>query len=442
MKPRNKRELEIATLSEYLPPLREQEEWARENLFEHTAFKSGDEAWCSDCAHSFSVEDSDLIVDLDLAGSIECPHCGQKLNLKVSRKQKYEEINYMTVACVFHGYQVLRHVYCLRFTRKKDAYLNFFFKEVVQEWISEDGKRTIMALPMNMGSNGWLYGESLSIKDEYGSSYYHSYGDRYALCGEIYPKIELLPILHKYGLRNSFHDLTPSKLILTLLSGNGDFELCLKTKQYSMLRYLGDNGLSRINYKPSFNICNRNKYKIKDASMWVDYLDLLSYFNKDLHNAKYVCPKNLKMEHDILMKRKQNIEAKRRAERQREEAIRAAILRKEAILEFYKQKEKFFGICISDGEISICPLESVTQFYLEAKAMHHCVFSNEYFKKEDCLIISARIGSERIETIELNLKTLQVVQSRGVCNTNTKYHDRIIGLVKNNIGIIRKKLAL
>lgn len=441
MKPRNKREREVAELSEYLPPLREQEEWAKDNLFEHTAFKSGSEAWCSDCGHTFSVEDSDLIVSLDLSDSIECPHCGRKLKLKVSRKQKNEESNYMTVACVFHGYQVLRHVYCLRFTRKKDAFINYFFKEVVQEWITEDGKRTIMALPMNMGGNGWLYSEPLSIKNEYGSGYYHSYGDLYALYGEVYPKLDLLPILRKYGLKRSFHGVTPSRLVRALISGNGDFELCLKTKQYSMLQYLGKNGTHQIKYKPSFNICNRNMYKIKDASMWVDYMNLLSYFHKDLHNAKYVCPKNLKKKHDILMNRKKKIEAKIRAERQREAAIRAAIKRKEAILEFYKQKEKFFGICISDGEINIRPLESVTQFYLEAKAMHHCVFSNEYFKKKDCLIMSARIGDKRIETIEVNLNTLQVVQSRGVCNQGTEYHDRIVGLVKSNIGIIRKKLA-
>jgi len=77
----------------------------------------------------------------------------------------------------------------------------------------------------------------------------------------------------------------------------------------------------------------------------------------------------------------------------------------------------------------------------EGEKMHHCVFTNEYFKKKDCLILSARIGKKHIETVEVNLKTLQVVQSRGVCNKNTEYHNRIIGLVKQNIGLIRQKVA-
>ena len=38
------------------------------------------------------------------------------------------------------------------------------------------------------------------------------------------------------------------------------------------------------------------------------------------------------------------------------------------------------------------------------------------------------------------LKTFKVVQSRGVCNENTEYHDRIISLVDNNMCLIRKRM--
>jgi len=73
--------------------------------------------------------------------------------------------------------------------------------------------------------------------------------------------------------------------------------------------------------------------------------------------------------------------------------------------------------------------------------MHHCVFTNGYYKKKDSLILSARVGQRHVETIEINLKTLAIVQSRGVCNQNTEYHERIIGLVKKNINLIRQKIA-
>ena len=70
--------------------------------------------------------------------------------------------------------------------------------------------------------------------------------------------------------------------------------------------------------------------------------------------------------------------------------------------------------------------------------MHHCV--SGYHNKANSLILSATIDGKRIETIEVSLKTLKVVQSRGVCNSNTEYHDRIIRLVEDNTELIRQRM--
>lgn len=72
--------------------------------------------------------------------------------------------------------------------------------------------------------------------------------------------------------------------------------------------------------------------------------------------------------------------------------------------------------------------------------MRHCVWSNSYYLKKHSLILSATIDGVRIETIEVSLKTFKVVQSRGVCNQNTEYHDRIINLVDSNMNLIRKRM--
>ena len=315
------------------------------------------------------------------------------------------------------------------------------FTEVVQEWIREDGKRTIMARPINMGGNGWIYSDPLSIKSEYGSSCWNYRGDIYAIWGGLYPKKELLPELKKRGLNRRFPDVNPSKLIRDLLKGGNDTELCLKTGQISMLKHMHKTGFRQLRYKPSFNICNRNHYIIKDASMWEDYMSLLSYFGKDLRNAHYVCPKNLKVAHDRLLKKKTAIEAKLRQERDRIAAIHRREKLMKDITSFYERMKKFFGMKITDGNIVICPLESITQFYQEGKVMHHCVYSNGYYKRSDCLILSAKdTNGKRIETIEVNLKTLDIVQSRAVCNGVSEYHDQIVKLVKKNMNLIRQKM--
>ena len=69
-----------------------------------------------------------------------------------------------------------------------------------------------------------------------------------------------------------------------------------------------------------------------------------------------------------------------------------------------------------------------------------CVFSNAYYLKEDSLILSATIDGKRIETIEVSLRTLEVVQSRGVCNKNTAYHEQIVNLVNANRGLISRRM--
>jgi len=69
-----------------------------------------------------------------------------------------------------------------------------------------------------------------------------------------------------------------------------------------------------------------------------------------------------------------------------------------------------------------------------------CVFDNAYYLKENSLILSATIEGRRIETIEVNLDTLKVVQSRGVCNKNTEYHDQIVSLVNANRKLIRQRM--
>ena len=60
---------------------------------------------------------------------------------------------------------------------------------------------------------------------------------------------------------------------------------------------------------------------------------------------------------------------------------------------------------VSDGEICIKVLDSVEAIRQEGEAMHHCVFTNEYYLKADSLILSATIDGKRIETIEVSLKT-------------------------------------
>lgn len=109
--------------------------------------------------------------------------------------------------------------------------------------------------------------------------------------------------------------------------------------------------------------------------------------------------------------------------------------------EYIRKKSAFLNLVLTDGQITVKVLQSVDEFYEEGKAMHHCVYTNAYYNNENSLILSARIDGKRIETVEVDLQMLKVVQSRGVCNQNTEYHDRIVNLVNSNMNLIRQRMG-
>lgn len=427
MRPRTKRERLVAELSSKLPAITEtQIRWGKKHCFPHNVYRCKDEMWCSECGKMW--------VDTtgQKEGYIRCPYCGERLKIKISRKKKLCQYEYMTIVTAVDKFQVLRHVEIGKHKGMKMGEIFYHSTEVCQQWITEDRKETVMAMPMNMGKNAWIYTQPISIKNSVDCYGYNCYD----INGYVYPKVKLLPILRRNGLRTSFHGVTPARMIRAILGENKYAEMLLKTKQYGMLDFYMHRGC--LSHPWTVNICNRNGYIIKDGSMYDDYLHLLDYFHLDTHNANYVCPKNLKKEHDKLMERKRNIEEMARVKWERILRMKKEKELKKNIALFWKKIQPFLGMEIKEEGIVIRPLESVTQFYQEGKAMHHCVYDAEYYKKSDCIILSAQKEGRRLETVEISLKTFEIVQSRAIYNGVSLYHDKIIELVNRNMWMIRR----
>ena len=110
--------------------------------------------------------------------------------------------------------------------------------------------------------------------------------------------------------------------------------------------------------------------------------------------------------------------------------------------QYKKYRGKFFGICFGDRNIVITVICSVKEMAEEGTMMHHCVYANGYYDHKRhpySLILSAKDKEgHRLETIELNTKTWKVVQSRALQNGQTKFHDEIVKLVEQNIGLFKK----
>lgn len=433
MKPRTKLEKRVVALSEKLKSVTEaQKRWAKKNCFDHNAYMEAGWLWCTECGKYW------MDIEAKNGDKTVCPYCQAKLEVKKSRKKKENVETYMTIVDRVEEFQVLRHVHVQRVRATYNGGETWYsMMEVCQQWLSAGNKEIVIAKPINMSGTSWNWSEKMTLK----GMGYGMYGiEKYEINGYVYPRVKLLPQLVRNGLGKDFHDITPATLVRRLLNNDPWPEILLKNRQFSLLKHwFGRHGYIRQTW--AIKICNRNHYIVKDASLWTDYLDLLDYFHLDTHNAHYVCPKNLKAEHDRLLKRKEKLEAERRRRMLEEKKLEDMEKMKRNIHKFMDHIRPFLDLEIRDSDLVIRPLENISQFYAEGKAMHHCVYRLEYYNRPKCLILSARVGGERMETLEVSLDTFEIIQSRAVCNGTSEYHDRIIRLMKENMWMIRNRAS-
>ena len=95
-------------------------------------------------------------------------------------------------------------------------------------------------------------------------------------------------------------------------------------------------------------------------------------------------------------------------------------------------KKKYLDIEIKDNDLVITPIQSVHDFYTLGEIMHHCIYSMKYYEKKESLIFQAYINEYPLETVEVSLPDMKILQCRGKLNQDTKYHKTIIDLVNNH----------
>ena len=80
-------------------------------------------------------------------------------------------------------------------------------------------------------------------------------------------------------LKVSSFGIAPQVLFKAILS-DSIAETLLKANQCDMLYYhIRNTSLNPTgSYWNAIKICIRNNYEIKDAKLWIDYIDLLQYF--------------------------------------------------------------------------------------------------------------------------------------------------------------------
>lgn len=429
MKPRTKLERKIVELSEKLQPITpEQVAYAYKHCFAPIAFRTKKATHCLECGGSFLTDNT----------ITHCPLCGVKLNYSDTRKQKDSQTEYFCIVNKASDMLVLRMFIVHKHLRVKSVPYHLIV-EVVQNWFTLNGSEKIMARKLRFMSNNpddWDLSSKIEIRSPQNRFVYYS-ADKYMIHPiAIYPHKCTLPLLKRNGFKGNFHGIAPVRFINHLIHDT-QFETLLKARQYALLKRAHTH-IPLIIWN-AMKICIRNNYIVKDEVIWWDYIDMLITSGKDTHNAKYVCPANLRKEHDKLVTKRRAIEERERAERNRihyEQNLKDIAQAEE---EYQKHKKQFFDILISDGELEISPLKTVEEFKRESDILKHCVFTSSYYKKRDSLILSAHKGDKKLETIEVSLRDMRIVQCQGPHNKNTPYHNQIINLITKNIHQIQQR---
>ena len=421
MKPRNKFEQAVLAQSKYLRSItKAQTQWAFRECIEHFAYRlPKGKSTCMDCGYSWQM--------IEPTEHCTCPQCGAGLEVITTRARKLKQRQYFTVLTTSGRYQVLR-MYLLIAGMEKGYQASSSVMEIGQYWWDECGRQSIVAVQRTMGHyiDSFAYYSPMAIRRDNEA---YRFVARCPLC----PKVKLSDTLKRNGFDGKCYGIAPTSLIPALLT-DSRAETLMKAGRIEHLRYFLSRARTIDEYWPAYKITLRRGYDITDIALWCDYVDMLRRLGKDTHNAHYVCPEDLQAAHDTAQRKLQAQREKEAEAQRRQKAI-------ENEERFQALKAPFFGIAFTDGTIQIRVLESVQEYIEEGQALHHCVFTNEYHLKEQSLILSARIEGKRIETIEVSLETMEVLQCRGLQNKNTEYHDRIIDLVHRNIKQIQSRVA-
>ena len=439
MQPRNKKQRDIVerwqrhglTKAEVVPEAVKR--WAHRTCIRPGAMASGRKAWCTECGQEFPF---DLPKGKGRHYTV-CPHCGKRLLVTPSRKKSFYENGFFQQLDTDGEYQIIR-MYEYEYSGRVGRESWTGFKHVYELWLGENfAERWRFSVPMKMfyykfqDPFGW---GNLELRSD--NCYFRDDPARGWFTRGIYPRRKLQPWLEKYDIRPPFLGVDIYELVLHLMSGTRN-ETVWKLRRWNKdtCGYYLKHGYNTERFFRQLCLAHKHGYRIPDAAMWFDHLELLREEKRDINNPTVICPRNLEREHQILIDRRE----RRRQEEERRRAELEKIREEKERLEREKKDSKTnkkyrsrygqaLGVVVTKGDIEIKPLQDVQDFYEQGKELHQCVYGAKYYDKPDIICLCVRVGGVRTETVEVFLKDRRIGQCRGIHNQNSKRHDEILAL--------------
>lgn len=403
--------------------------------------KDRDNVWCHNCGGTFHIDIKEppckLVNILDDGAlrypDVTCPHCGKtlsghhRIDSPVSGSRTHGTYEFVAVGELHGEFQVVRYFHVQISAEIGQPVCVERPVEVVRRWFDSAGHHVVESV--GLMCYGWMtrfaLDHDLELRREGLGAY--SQDRRYVIDNPILlPESSWASWLVRDGFSLQTLKAMRAQLCDIWMFSNPHRVTLIKAGYYALNRVLDDSELKELWY--AVKICIRHKYGVgeKNACEYRDYLNMAHQLGWDLHNPVLACPASLQAAHA-----KANAKiAKRRAAELYQERIKNAALEEE---NYTVHILPFLGLCLQDGNIVIKPILTVRDVLEEGEAMHHCVFTMGYYKKQASLLLSARSMSsgERVETIEFDFVNGRILQSRGIQNKNTEEHDHIMAMMSH-----------
>lgn len=366
-------------------------------------------------------------------------------NYSYGLRERFSDDMYVSIADNFEGNQVFR-TFQLRFRiRSSGSFPQFSFCEIGQEWHDKNGNvATLRKAYHRRERDVWNFKSAFRLSREKVNPFlsHNCYVDSQSIFIKNldYSYRDIIKAYYNegYDVDNCGTDEC-NKYYKLAMSEAGEF---LYKCGYKDLFDTLSNGNSYMidsleKYFYAVKIAHRHKYNFaKDFSLWIDTLNYIEKCNGDTHNPKFICTADLVEEHnkwyELYIKNREKFEIIRK--------MKEAAKHDE---EYRKRMERFLDIAFTSSinNYKFTVIQSASEMAEEGAAMHHCV--GGYWNRVDSLILSCKdMNGKRVATIEVDLKSFKIVQTRAACNKVPDNLEEINYTINLNMDIIKNAKSI
>lgn len=190
-------------------------------------------------------------------------------------------------------------------------------------------------------------------------------------------------------------------------------------------------------YKQTLAMLNARKHY--NMTTFLDYLRMLKDAGKDINNPAVYLPDDLDYAHaQLVAARNRHIDKQRRKQRLEQDKADFLNLTDEQKQLYADKMRRFKDIILRDNTFCVTPLPTIEDHYKDTVTLHHCLFHNRYFEKNDTIVLRVTrngMPDKPYADAEVNFRTGELLQLYGNWNVllPKPQHDTVSALIKDNM---------